>query len=98
MQNFPVLKNKPAFREKHQAELMIFEAARKSLREHYGKRKWESLKELQAERGKLTAEQDRLYAERERIKKSLKEVETVKGNVDRILGNEKQIMMRTIVI
>ncbi len=92
------IKNKPAFREKHQAELMIFEAARKALREHYGERKWDSLKELQAERGKLTAEQDRLYAERERIKKQLKEVETVKGNVDRILENDKQMMSKSIMI
>ena len=69
---------------------MIFESARKALREHYGERKWDSLKELQAERSKLTAEQDRLYAERERIKKQLKEVETVKGNVDRILGDKAQ--------
>ena len=32
---------------------MIFEAARKALREHYGEQKWDSLKELQAERGRL---------------------------------------------
>ena len=69
---------------------MIFESARKALKEHYGERKWDSLKELQAERSKLTAEQDRLYAERERIKKQLKEVETVKGNVDRILEDKAQ--------
>ena len=81
------IKNKPAFREKHQAELMIFESARKALREHYGEKKWDSLKSLQTERSKLSAEQDKLYAERERIKKQLKEIETVKGNVDRILGN-----------
>ena len=92
------IKNKPAFREKHQAELMIFESARKVLREHYGERKWDSLKGLQAERSKLTAEQDRLYAERERIKKQLKEVETVKGNVDRILGNEEERELKPFVI
>ena len=92
------IKNKPAFREKHQAELMIFESARKTLREHYGERKWDSLKDLQAERGRLTAEQDRLYAERERIKKQLKEVETVKGNVDRILGKSSQEIQRTTTI
>ena len=92
------IKNKPAFREKHQAELMIFEAARKALREHYGERKWDSLKDLQAERDRLTAEQDRLYAERERIKKQLKEMETVKGNVDRILGNEEERSQQPHVI
>ena len=73
------IKNKPAFREKHQAELMIFESARKALRDYYGEQKWDSLKVLQAERSKLTAEQDKLYAERARIKNQLKEVETVKG-------------------
>ena len=92
------IKNKPAFREKHQAELMIFESARKALREHYGERKWDSLKELQAERSRLSAEQDRLYAEREQIKKQLKEVETVKGNVDRILGNEEERSQQPHVI
>ena len=71
---------------------------REALREHYGERKWESLKELQAQRGKLTAEQDRLYAERERLKKQLKEVETVKGNVDRILGKSSQEIQRTTSI
>ena len=90
-------KNKPAFREKHQAELMIFEASRKTLREHYGERKWDSLKELQAESNKLTVEQDRLYSERERIKKRLKEAETVKGNVDRILGNQNQDIERAVI-
>ena len=77
---------------------MIFESARKALREHYGERKWDCLKELQAERGKLTAEQDRLYAERERIKKQLKEAETVKGNVDRILGKSSQEIQRAATI
>ena len=92
------IKNKPAFREKHQAELMIFESARKALRAHYGERKWDSLKSLQAEKSKLMAEQDRLYAERERIKKQLKEVETVKGNVDRILGDEEERVQNPHVI
>ena len=91
-------KNKPAFREKHQAELMIFEASRKTLREHYGERKWDSLKELQAESNKLTVEQDRLYSERERIKKRLKEAETVKGNVDRILEIERSYGERMVII
>ena len=92
------IKNKPSFREKRQAELMIFESARKALREHYGERKWDSLKKLQAERNELTAEQDRLYAERERIKNQLKEIETVKGNVDRILGNEEERSQKPHVI
>ena len=77
---------------------MIFESARKALREHYGERKWGSLKDLQAEKSKLTTEQDRLYAERERIKKQIKEVETVKGNVDKILGNEEERELKPFVI
>ncbi len=65
------IKNKPAFREKHQAELMIFESARKALREHYGERKWDSLKDLQAEKSKLTTEQDRLYAESRKLERAV---------------------------
>ena len=89
-------KHKPVFREKHQAELMIFESARKALMEYYGEQKWDSLKSLQAEKSRLTAEQDRLYAERERIKKQLKEVETVKGNVDKLLYHTQKLSSERI--
>ena len=91
-------RHKPVFREKHQAELMIFESSRKALREHYGERKWDSLKELQAERDKLTAEQTALYAARDKLKKQIKEVETVKRNVDRILENGNQDIQRAATI
>ena len=66
--------------------------------EHYGEQKWDSLKELQAERGRITSEQDRLYVERERIKKQLKEVETFKGNADRILKTEVREAERAVII
>ena len=77
---------------------MIFESSRKALREHYGERKWDSLKELQAERDKLTAEQTALYAARDKLKKQIKEVETVKRNVDRILENGNQDIQRAATI
>ena len=74
---------------------MIFESSRNALKEHYGEKKWDSLKSLRAERDKLTTEQTALYAERDKLKKQIKEVETVKENVDRILGNGKQEIQRT---
>ena len=91
-------RHKPVFREKHQAELMIFESSRNALKEHYGEKKWDSLKSLRAERDKLTTEQTALYAERDKLKKQIKEVETVKENVDRILGNGKQEIQRAATI
>ena len=95
---FSDIKNKLAFRKKHQTELMIFESARKALKEHYDEKKWDSLKSLQAERERLTAEQAVLYAERDKLKNQIKEIETVKRNVDRILGNNDQDIQRAATI
>ena len=95
---FSGIKNKLAFREKHRAELIIFESSRKALKEHYGEKKWDDLKSLQSERDRLTAEQTTLYAERDRLKKQTKDIETVKRNVDRILGNGNQEIQRATTI
>ena len=79
-------KGKPAFRAKHEAELVIFEAAKTTLLAMQGDKKLPSLKTLQAEQAKLFEEQERLYAERNRIKKEAKQIETIKSNVDTFLA------------
>ena len=50
-------KDKPAFRAKHEAELVIFEAAKSTLLAMQGDQKLPSLKALQAEQQRLTDEQ-----------------------------------------
>ena len=83
---FQKAKNKPGFKAKHEAELVIFEAARSTLLAMQGDEKLPSLKTLQAEQAQLFEEQERLYAERNRFKKEAKQIETIKSNVDTFLS------------
>lgn len=83
---FQKAKDKPSFKAKHEAELVIFEAARSTLLAMQGDEKLPSLKTLQAEQAQLFEEQERLYAERNRFKKEAKQIETIKSNVDTFLS------------
>ena len=83
---FQKAKDKPGFKAKHEAELVIFEAARSTLLAMQGDEKLPSLKTLQAEQAQLFEEQERLYAERNRLKKEAKQIETIKSNVDTFLS------------
>mgnify|MGYP001291737236 CR=1 FL=1 len=83
---FQKAKDKPGFKAKHEAELVIFEAARSTLLAMQGDEKLPSLKALQAEQAQLFEEQERLYAERNRLKKEVKQIKTVKSNVDTFLA------------
>lgn len=83
---FQRAKDKPSFKAKHEAELVIFEAARSTLLAMQGDEKLPSLKTLQAEQAQLFEEQERLYAERNRFKKEAKQIETIKSNVDTFLS------------
>ena len=83
---FQKAKDKPGFKAKHEAELVIFEAARSTLLAMQGDEKLPSLKTLQAEQQRLLDEQQRLYDERAKLKKEVKQIETIKSNVDTFLS------------
>lgn len=83
---FQKAKDKPDFKAKHEAELVIFEAARSTLLAMQGDEKLPSLKTLQAEQQRLLEEQQRLYDERVKLKKEVKQIETIKSNVDTFLA------------
>jgi len=83
---FQKVKDKPSFKAKHEAELVIFEAARSTLLAMQGDEKLPSLKTLQAEQQRLLDEQQRLYDERAKLKKEVKQIETIKSNVDTFLA------------
>lgn len=83
---FQKAKDKPGFKAKHEAELVIFEAARSTLLAMQGDEKLPSLKTLQAEQHRLLEEQQRLYDERVKLKKEVKQIETIKSNVDTFLA------------
>ena len=83
---FQKTKDKPGFKAKHEAELVIFEAARSTLLAMQGDEKLPSLKTLQEEQQRLLEEQQRLYDERAKLKKEVKQIETIKSNVDTFLA------------
>ena len=83
---FQKAKDKPGFKAKHEAELVIFEAARSTLLAMQGDEKLPSLKTLQMEQQRLLEEQQRLYDERAKLKKEVKQIETIKSNVDTFLA------------
>ena len=82
---FQKVKDKPSFKAKHEAELVIFEAARSTLLAMQGDEKLPSLKTLQAEQQRLLEEQQRLYDERAKLKKEARMIDTLKANVDDFL-------------
>ena len=82
---FQKTKDKPSFKAKHEAELVIFEAARSTLLAMQGDEKLPSLKTLQAEQQRLLEEQQRLYDERAKLKKEARMIDTLKANVDDFL-------------
>ena len=84
-------KDKPVFRAKHEAELVIYEAARSTLLAIQGDGKLPSLKSLQTEQQRLMDEQQRLYDERAKLKKDVRLIDTMKANVDDFLS-PKQIV------
>ena len=83
---FQKAKDKPGFKAKHEAELVIFEAARSTLLAMQGDEKLPSLKTLQAEQQRLLEEQQRLYDERAKLNKVVKQIDTIKSNVDTFLA------------
>ena len=83
---FTKAKDKQSFRAKHEAELVIFEAAKSTLLAVQDGEKLPSLKSLQTEQQRLLEEQQHLYAERARLKKEAKLIDTMKANVDDFLS------------
>ena len=77
--------DKSAFRAKHEAELVIFEAAKSTLLAMQGDQKLPSLKSLQTEQQRLLEDQQRLYDERAKLKKEARVIDTMKANVDDFL-------------
>ena len=85
-------KDKPAFKAKHEAELVIFEAAKSTLLSVQGDKKLPSFKSLQTEQQCLLEDQQRLYDERAKLKKEAKQIDTMKANIDDFLNpNAAQI-------
>jgi hypothetical protein len=79
-------KNKKKFRAEHEPELLLYEAARKALREASGGEKIPTMKQLKAEKEQLTAKKNEQYESFSFSRAKHRELQTVDANVRSILG------------
>ena len=75
-------KDKEQFAERHQAEIILFEASLKELKGA----KYPPVKELRQSYKKLQSEKETLYAEYKKAKSEAAEIDIIKSNVDSLLG------------
>ena len=75
-------KDKEQFAEKHQAEIILFEAALKELKGA----KYPPIKELRQSYKSLQSEKETLYEEYKKAKSEAAEIDIIKSNVDSLLG------------
>ena len=77
-------KARAAYREQHESDFIIADAAARYFREH-GISKLPTYKALQAEIEQLTAVKNARYNDYREKKERVRELQTVKGNIDQIL-------------
>ena len=81
-------RNKKKFRQEHQAELALYEAARKFLKEQSGGGKLPSMKLLKAEKEKLVALKNSQQEAYHNLRDYEKELNTVRTNVETFLERD----------
>ena len=79
-------KKKKQFRQEHQSEIVLYETARKILKERSGGEKLPSMKSLKVEKEKLAILKDSQYKIFQNLRGYQNELKTVCSNVDMILG------------
>lgn len=82
-------KNKKEFREEHKSELLLYEAARKELKQLTNGEKIPSLKKLRSEKEVLIKRKNQKYEDYSFSRAKLRELQAVHANVNTILGKEQ---------
>ena len=82
-------KNKKKFREEHEAELLLYEAARKELKQLTNGEKVPSLKQLRSEKEELMKKKNQEYEDYSFSRAKLRELQTIHSNVNTILNKER---------
>ena len=82
--------NKSKFENKHQSELILFNASYKYLSSIQKDGKLPSLENVNIEISRLTEQQKKLYSEYTKSRREMLELETIKQNVNRILGDHRE--------
>ena len=84
-------KNKAQFRQEHDAEIILYEAARRQLKELSGGEKIPTLQHLKEEKESLTAMKNEQYEEFSFARAKQKELQTVVTNIDKVLSEKDRI-------
>ncbi|MDI9243189.1 relaxase/mobilization nuclease domain-containing protein [Fusibacillus kribbianus] len=82
--------NRKKFRESHAAEILLYEAARKELRELTGEKKFPPLKDIKAERSVLYRQKHARYEDYSDARSHDRELENIEANVRSILDLQKE--------
>ena len=82
------------FREEHEQEILLHQAAKNAFDE-MGVKKLPKVKDLQSEYAKLLEEKKKTYAEYRRSREEMRELLTAKANVDRLLKMDEEQKKRT---
>ena len=85
-------KNKKQFRQEHESEILLYEAARKALNELSGGEKIPTLKQLRAEKEELTAKKNEQYESYSFARAKYRELQTIQANVQSILRDTPEAM------
>ena len=78
-------KARQAYREQHESDFLIADAAARYFKEQGYTKKLPARKDLQAEIEQLTTEKNALYCQYREKKERVRQLQTVKGNIDQLL-------------
>jgi len=85
-------KNKQdTFYNEHTAEIILFESAKKYLKEHLGESKTLNISKWKSEIGTLRNEKDSLYSQIIDIRKEVEQAEKVKICIEQLQEQEKKL-------
>ena len=78
-------KARQAYREQHESDFLIADAAVRCFKEQGYTKKLPARKDLQAEIEQLTTEKNTLYCQYREKKERIRQLQTIKGNIDQLL-------------
>ena len=77
------------FYNEHTAEIILFESAKKYLKEHLGESKTLDISKWKTEIGTLRKEKDTLYSQMIDIRKKVEQAESVRSCIDKLLQEKR---------
>ena len=85
-------KNKQdTFYNEHTAEIILFESAKKYLKEHLGESKTLNISKWKSEIGTLRKEKDTLYSQITDIRNEVEQAESVRSCIDKLLQEKREL-------